>query len=85
MDVSQRVRSEELHRFAREIAARLEDARQRKRFGQLVIMAGPAFLGILRECFAKPLAESVVGEVAKDLVDQDAVTIQAHLPEGLAG
>jgi protein required for attachment to host cells len=85
MDVSQRVRSEEMHRFAREIAARLEEARQRKRFGQLVIMAGPAFLGILRECFVRPLAESVVGEVPKDLVDQDAVTIQAHLPEGLAG
>jgi protein required for attachment to host cells len=85
MDVSQRVRSEERHRFARQIAARLDEARQRNRFSRLVVMSGPAFLGVLRECFSKRLTEAVVGEVAKDLVDQDAAAIQAHLPEGLAG
>lgn len=83
LDQGQKIRSEERHRFAREIVARLEEARQRGEFGRLVVMAGPAFLGVLRECFGKPLAESIAGEVAKDLVDQDAAAVKAHLPEGL--
>jgi protein required for attachment to host cells len=85
MDISQRVRDEEKHRFAREITERLEQARQRQKFARLVVMAGPDFLGVLRECFSKSLADAVVAEVHKDLVDQDEAAIRAHMPGTLLG
>lgn len=80
LDSAQGVKAEERHRFAREIAAVLAEGHRQKKFEQLVVMAGPAFLGTLRDCFSKPLAKAVVAEVPKDLVAQDAAAIQAHIP-----
>ncbi len=80
LDTAQQVRAEERHRFAREIAGLLAEALRQKKFEQLVVMAGPAFLGTLRECFSKPLAQTILAEIAKDLVAQDAAAVQAHMP-----
>ena len=80
LDDGPQIKAEERVRFAREIAALLGEAHRLKKFGRLVVMAGPAFLGNLRDCFSKTLAESVVAEVAKDLVAQDADAVRAHLP-----
>jgi protein required for attachment to host cells len=77
---SQQVKLEERQRFAREIAAHLGEAHRQKKFAQLVVMAGPAFLGVLRESFGKALAATVVAEVPKDLVAHDPAAIQEHLP-----
>jgi protein required for attachment to host cells len=76
----QEIRDEERQRFAREVAGRLAGAQRQKKFDRLIVMAGPAFLGSLRDVFSKPLAEAVVAEIPKDLVGQDATAIQAHLP-----
>ena len=80
IDNREQVRTEERQRFAREIATHLAEAHRQKRFGELVVMAAPAFLGVLRESFSKPLAAAVIAEVAKDLVAHDPADIQAHVP-----
>jgi protein required for attachment to host cells len=80
VDAGQQMKIEERSRFAREIAGRLDDAHRLKKFGRLVVMAGPAFLGVLRESFGKAVSESIVAEIPKDLVAQDESAIQAHLP-----
>jgi protein required for attachment to host cells len=80
LDATQQMKLEERSRFAREITERLEDAHRQKKFARLVVMAAPAFLGVLREAFRKPLAETIIAEIPKDLVTQDAAAIQAHLP-----
>lgn len=80
IDDGPQLKEEERLRFAREITAWLADAQRQRRFGQLVVMAGPVFLGVLRDTFTKTLATAVLGEVAKDLVAQDPTVIQQHMP-----
>lgn len=80
LDYGQQIKAEERLRFAREISAHLAEAHRLKKFDRLVVMAGPVFLGILRDCFSKSLGEAVVAEVPKDLVSQDAAAIQTYLP-----
>ena len=80
LDQGERLKASEKQRFAREIEAHLAEAHRQKKFDRLIVMAGPAFLGMLRDSFSKPLAESVLAEVPKDLVAQDVAAIQAHLP-----
>lgn len=73
----------EVQMFSRELARRLEEAFADKAFQQLVLVAPPAFLGLLREHLSTSLCEHVVAEVAKNLVRRDAAEIRAHLPERL--
>ncbi len=80
LDQGQQLKHTEKERFAREIAARLTEAHRQKKFDRLVIMAGPAFLGILRACFDKSVAQTVIAEISKDLIAQDVAAIRAHLP-----
>lgn len=80
LDSAQQIKAEERHRFAREIADVLAEAQRQKKFQQLVVMAGPAFLGTLRDCFSKPVAQAILAEIPKDLVGQDAAAVQAHMP-----
>jgi protein required for attachment to host cells len=72
--------AEEAHRFAREIAQRLDTDHQKKHFGKIVLMAPPAFLGALRGELSKGVASAVVGEVAKNLLAADEPSIIAHIP-----
>ena len=80
LDQGQTLRDEDRQRFAREIAARLEAAHRLKRFNDLIVMAGPAFLGVLRDALSKTLQQATVAEVPKDLVAQDTAAIEAHIP-----
>lgn len=80
LDEGAQLKNEERQRFAREISARLGEAYRQKKFGQLIVMAGPAFLGILRDSLGKGLSAAVVAEIAKDLVGQDEAAIQQHIP-----
>lgn len=80
LDEGQQLKTTEKQRFAREIADRLAEAHRQKKFDRLVVMAGPAFLGMLRHLLSKPLAAAVIAEVPKDLVAQDVAAIQAHIP-----
>lgn len=74
-------RKHEAESFARRIAAELELARRRGEFEGLIVMSGPAFLGLLREALNEPTQAAVIAEVVKDLVHQGTGAILAHLPQ----
>jgi protein required for attachment to host cells len=67
--------------FARRIATELEQSHRRGDFEGLIVMSGPAFLGLIREALPKSIRATVIGEVAKDLLHQGTDAIIAHLPE----
>jgi len=69
--------------FARRISVALARSHQAGQFDQLVIMAGPPFLGMLRAALPESLEILVVAEIAKDLVHQSETVVREHLPDGL--
>jgi protein required for attachment to host cells len=73
-------RKHEALSFARTIATQLETAQRAGEFDRLVLMAGPGFLGLLREVLPKSLLPMVAAEVNKDLVHQTEAAITEHLP-----
>lgn len=54
-----------------------------RHFQQLVLVAPPHFLGVLRDALNESVREAVVAELAKDLVDADRRTVLATLPRVL--
>jgi protein required for attachment to host cells len=72
-------RHREAVRFARRIARRLDEARRKDEFEQLVVVAGPPFLGLLREEFSRPTKARVVHEIRKDLVHGPIDDLKRHL------
>jgi protein required for attachment to host cells len=66
--------------FARRISAELGRARGSGEFDNLVLVAGPSFLGTLRRVLAKRLRAAVILQIPKDLVHQPAAAVRAHLP-----
>lgn len=54
--------------FARQLAGLLDLARSRNEYDQLVVVAPPSFLGVLRQSFTKQVQLRVIDELAKDLV-----------------
>lgn len=75
---SPRKRAAEL--FAKRIARTLSAAARAGDFDGLVLVAGPAFLGLLRAALPKHVKAAVVAEVAKDLVHLPKTALRAHLP-----
>jgi protein required for attachment to host cells len=65
--------------FATQIAHRLESGRKEDTFDELVLIAPPAFLGLLRRRLSKTLMERVSLEIDKNLVKQSAATVAAHV------
>lgn len=68
--------------FATRIANRLERGRKEDDFDELVLIASPAFLGLLRSKLGKVLRERVSLEIDKNLVKQSTATIAAHVKNG---
>ncbi len=77
-------RQREAVRFARRIARRLDEARRKNEYEQLIVVAGPAFLGLMREEMSRPTRERVVHEIHKDLVHSPAKALRKHLPASAA-
>ena len=73
-------RKHEAGSFARRIVAELERTRRLGCFDQLVFMAPPEFLGMLRKCLPKSLRDLTTLEIGKDMVHQDERAIRDHLP-----
>jgi protein required for attachment to host cells len=67
--------------FARQLADELEKERAAGAYDRLVIMAAPAFLGMLRAQIGKAVRACVVAEVHHDLVHQPEEVVRAHLPK----
>jgi protein required for attachment to host cells len=77
-------RRHEAFAFASRIAQSLETARNAHEFDQLVVMAGPRFMGMLRQAMPKHLQDLVVAEVIKDLMHEPEDAVRAHLPVTVA-
>jgi len=75
-------RRAEAVRFARRIARRLDDARRRQEFEQLVVVAGPSFLGLVREELSGPTRARVAREIRKDLVHSPPGALVRQLAAG---
>jgi len=75
-----RPRKDAAMRFARQIAAELDASRRRDGFDRTVLMAGPAFIGLLRSALSAPVRATLVAEVRKDLVHEDDSTVHAFVP-----
>lgn len=73
----------EIDNFAHYLADYLEDAHNANRFEQLIIVAGPTFLGLLRDNLSKHIKPLVILEVDKELTGFAADDIRRHLPEYL--
>jgi protein required for attachment to host cells len=60
----------EAERFAEELRDYLEQARTHERFDKLWIMAGPQFLGVLRDKLTKGVEKEVEFDVDKDVTTE---------------
>jgi protein required for attachment to host cells len=67
--------------FAMQIVEFLENGRQQQKFGTLIVIAAPLFLGVLREKLTVPLAHMVTLEMGKDYTQLRPAEIRKHLPE----
>ena len=65
--------------FASELCEDLERRRVAGEFNRLVVVAAPAFLGMLRKCRGTEVAKLVVEELDKDLVVESADAVRGHL------
>jgi protein required for attachment to host cells len=65
--------------FAQEVAAVLENARQRNEFQHLVVVAPPKALGDLRAGFSDALHDRVTAELHKDLTKIPIHDLPSHL------
>lgn len=70
-------------RFAKTIADELEKGRLKNAFERLVLVAAPAFLGMLREDLGAPLHALVALEIDKDYSTLGPAALRARLPERL--
>jgi protein required for attachment to host cells len=75
-----RPRKDAAMRFARQIAAELEASHRREGFDRTVLMAGPAFIGLVRSAMSAPVRATLVAEVRKDLIHEDDSTVHAFVP-----
>ena len=78
------IREEERRRFAKEIVGRLQAAHLRGDFAQLVILAAPAVMGVIRRTLNGELGKTVIKEIPKGVVGQSADKIQAQLARSFA-
>ncbi|MGZ4993555.1 MAG: host attachment protein [Methylobacter sp.] len=73
----------EIDNFAHRIAQYLEEAHNANRFEQLMIVAGPSFLGLLRTHLPERVKKLVRFELDKEITLLSAADIRQHLPQYL--
>ena len=73
------VKEEGRRRFVKEMVDRLEVARLKGNFNQLVLLAAPAVLGVIRKTLNGGLERTVVKEIPKDVIGQGVDKIQVQL------
>ncbi len=76
-------KEQEQIRFAKLIVDRLEQGRAENAFERLVVVAAPAFLGLLRTNFNAPLSSLLSLEIDKDYTSLRPDELRARLPERL--
>ncbi len=73
------VKEEGLRRFVKEIVEFLEAAYLNNDFNELVIVAAPTVLGVIRKSLSSGLARAVVKEIPKGVIGQGVDKIQTQL------
>lgn len=69
----------EAESFARQVAQRLAEHRQRQAFDELRIVAAPKFLGLLRKALPNQVAATVGDDLNKDLIHESNRSITERL------
>jgi protein required for attachment to host cells len=69
----------EFELFAKSLSEHLDTARLNKDFSQLIVMASPNFLGILRHAFSPATKDLINKEINKDVVHMSTSDILEHL------
>lgn len=77
--------TQEAIRFAKDVSTRLDEARKKKRFSHLYVIAEPRFLGYLRAAFNRPLQDVVAAEIDKDWTSQTSDQIRQRMRATLFG
>jgi protein required for attachment to host cells len=75
-----RPRRHEAKEFARQIAGALERGQRNRDFDAIIVIAGPPFIGLLRDALSDSVRSMVVAEITKDLVHQTTRAVIKHLP-----
>lgn len=73
----------EIDAFAHHVTKFLEDAHNANRFEQLILVAGPSFLGMLRSHLPEQIKQLVRFELNKEITMLSAADIRQHLPQYL--
>ena len=71
----------EKHRFARRVAAAMEELVHAKKVKTIIIVAPPRTLADLRQAFHADVKTKIVAEIGKDLTKHPAADIEKHLFE----
>jgi protein required for attachment to host cells len=69
--------------FAHTVAQYLEDAHNANRFEQLLIVAGPTFLGLMRSNLPDQIKKLIRFELNKEITTLSVADIRQHLPQYL--
>lgn len=72
-------RDQERIDFAKLLAARLNGARKEGEFDNLILVAPPGFLGVLRDNLSKEVSAMVSHQVDKNLVQQPEEVVRKYL------
>ena len=74
-----KAKEQEMEHFARELAQELEHGRNARLFEHLILVAPPAFLGVLNEKLDAQTAKLVSTRYEKDYTQHDDKELTAHL------
>jgi len=72
-------REHEKIEFARQLAERLDAGCNAGSFERLVLIAPPAFLGLLRDKLSKKVMDRVYKQIDKNLVQKPAEIVREHI------
>lgn len=84
MDPKTGVMEEQRRKFVKEMAGRLQAAHLKGDFSQLVLLAAPAVLGVIRKSLTADLKKKVIKEIPKDVIGQDVGKIRSQLVRAFA-
>jgi protein required for attachment to host cells len=71
----------EMSLFAKRVAARVEEGRNKGELERLVLIAPPRFLGQIRANLSGPAADLVALTIGKELTTLTPEKLEAHVPE----
>jgi len=78
-EVATTIKVQEAMKFAQQVSAYIEAERKKNDFSNLVLIAAPEFLGILRKTLGKETGKLISREIDKDLVLKPESVIRKYL------